>query len=97
MKQSFHFHSLLFIFLVIFIHTTKATHLEGPKEGEIGVQTDGPSQMGASEVMQGEEDESFMQMMGLEDCDHNGEDECLKGRLLSEAHLDYIYTQQQNP
>ncbi|KAK1276651.1 putative phytosulfokines 6 [Acorus gramineus] len=69
-------------------------------EGEIGVQTDGPSQIGASEVMQGEEDESFvrgMQMMGLEDCDHNGEDECLKGRLLSEAHLDYIYTQQQNP
>jgi hypothetical protein len=34
--------------------------------------------------------------MGLEKCD--GEDEeCLKGRMMAEAHLDYIYTQHVGP
>ncbi|KAK1301191.1 putative phytosulfokines 6 [Acorus calamus] len=95
MKQSFHFHGLLFFFLVIllFIHTTTARyHMGLIKEGNTN--TERPPQMGHSKEVQEEED-SFM--MVLEDCVRNGGDECLKERLLSEAHLDYIYTQQQNP
>jgi Phytosulfokine precursor protein (PSK) len=35
---------------------------------------------------------STEQLMGMEEC-KNGDEECEKRRLLSEAHLDYIYTQ----
>ncbi|GKD23098.1 putative phytosulfokines 6, partial [Tanacetum coccineum] len=39
---------------------------------------------------------SFDEMMGLEAC-LSGDEECLKRRVLAEAHLDYIYTQQHKP
>ncbi|XP_060168827.1 phytosulfokines 2-like [Lycium barbarum] len=37
-------------------------------------------------------------LMGLEEysCEDQDEDECLKRRVLEEAHLDYIYTQHHN-
>ncbi|CAN1252482.1 Putative phytosulfokines 6 [Linum perenne] len=41
-------------------------------------------------------EESFesesMELMGMEKCEKE-EDECLERRMISEAHLDYIYTQ----
>ncbi|KAK1309643.1 hypothetical protein QJS10_CPA08g00559 [Acorus calamus] len=70
MKQSFHFHGLLFFFLVIllFTHTTTARyHMGLIKEGNTN--TERQPQMGHSKEVQEEED-SFM--MVLEDCDHNG-------------------------
>nr|GFA22121.1 putative phytosulfokines 6 [Tanacetum cinerariifolium] len=39
---------------------------------------------------------SFDEMMGLEAC-LSGDEECLKRRVLAEAHLDYIYTQKHKP
>ncbi|BFG38694.1 hypothetical protein CerSpe_249680 [Prunus speciosa] len=35
-------------------------------------------------------------LMGSEECDDRDE-ECLKRRLIAEAHLDYIYTQNHKP
>ncbi|GFZ17816.1 similar to PHYTOSULFOKINE 3 PRECURSOR [Actinidia rufa] len=43
-----------------------------------------------------EEDDSLNQLMGVEDCQH-GVEECLKRRMIAEAHLDYIYTQHHKP
>ncbi|KAK9175649.1 hypothetical protein WN944_027656 [Citrus x changshan-huyou] len=37
------------------------------------------------------------QLMGMEACDENGDEECLKRRIITEAHLDYIYTQHHKP
>ncbi|KAF8039551.1 hypothetical protein BT93_B1921 [Corymbia citriodora subsp. variegata] len=45
------------------------------------------------EKMEGSDD-MIRNLMGEEACD-DGEEECLKRRFLAEAHLDYIYTQQQ--
>ncbi|XP_057480142.1 putative phytosulfokines 6 isoform X2 [Actinidia eriantha] len=42
-----------------------------------------------------EEDDS-LNLMGVEDC-QNGVEECLKRRMIAEAHLDYIYTQHHKP
>ncbi|XP_065856165.1 putative phytosulfokines 6 [Euphorbia lathyris] len=36
--------------------------------------------------------QDFSQLMGLEGCE-GGDEECLKRRMVAEAHLDYIYTQ----
>ncbi|KAB2607721.1 hypothetical protein D8674_010889 [Pyrus ussuriensis x Pyrus communis] len=35
-------------------------------------------------------------LMGAEECDENDE-ECLQRRMIAEAHLDYIYTQNHKP
>lgn len=38
--------------------------------------------------------------MGLEECgneEEEEEEECVKRRIISEAHLDYIYTQHHKP
>ncbi|CAN8277812.1 unnamed protein product [Cochlearia groenlandica] len=37
------------------------------------------------------EDEFDDKLMGMDYC--QGEEECLRGRMMREAHLDYIYTQ----
>ncbi|PIN09954.1 hypothetical protein CDL12_17460 [Handroanthus impetiginosus] len=43
-----------------------------------------------------QEEDDFPSLMGLEEC--GDEDEaCKKRRMVVEAHLDYIYTQHQNP
>ncbi|TYH22037.1 hypothetical protein ES288_A04G094700v1 [Gossypium darwinii] len=40
--------------------------------------------------------EDFSDLMGSEDCNEKDE-ECVKRRMIAEAHLDYIYTKQHNP
>ncbi|KAI3688127.1 hypothetical protein L1987_81835 [Smallanthus sonchifolius] len=40
--------------------------------------------------------DSFNDVMGFEDCG-SGDEECLKRRVLADAHLDYIYTQHHKP
>lgn len=37
-----------------------------------------------------------MQLMGMEECEKE-DGECLKRRIITEAHLDYIYTQHHKP
>uniref|UniRef100_A0A6V7QWQ6 Phytosulfokine n=1 Tax=Ananas comosus var. bracteatus TaxID=296719 RepID=A0A6V7QWQ6_ANACO len=41
---------------------------------------------------------NFDILMGMEECEdeHGNDEERLKRRMISEAHLDYIYTQRQN-
>ncbi|EOA12281.1 hypothetical protein CARUB_v10018708mg [Capsella rubella] len=39
-----------------------------------------------------EEEDSVNKLMGMDDCGE-GDEECLKRRMMTEAHLDYIYTQ----
>ncbi|XWS59536.1 hypothetical protein CRYUN_Cryun08bG0130600 [Craigia yunnanensis] len=40
--------------------------------------------------------EDFSNLMGSEEC-YEKDEECLKRRMISEAHLDYIYTQHHKP
>ncbi|KNA09643.1 hypothetical protein SOVF_151690 [Spinacia oleracea] len=47
-------------------------------------------------IPKSQDKDSIDELMGLEICG-NGDEECLKRRLVSEVHLDYIYTQHQNP
>ncbi|KAH7854177.1 hypothetical protein Vadar_011076 [Vaccinium darrowii] len=42
------------------------------------------------------EDDDLSNLMGMEECDEKDED-CIKRRMVAEAHLDYIYTQRHKP
>ncbi|KAL5717134.1 Phytosulfokine precursor protein (PSK) [Ranunculus cassubicifolius] len=42
------------------------------------------------------EEDDTIDLMGVEYCG-NGDEECIKRRMVAEAHLDYIYTQQHKP
>ncbi|XVF76268.1 hypothetical protein PTKIN_Ptkin13bG0252800 [Pterospermum kingtungense] len=41
-------------------------------------------------------EEDFSNLMGSEEC-HEKDEECVKRRMIAEAHLDYIYTQHNKP
>ncbi|PPS02922.1 hypothetical protein GOBAR_AA17741 [Gossypium barbadense] len=56
----------------------------------------GKEEVELSQVTDREDFELMNQLMGVEDCDV-GDDGCLKRRSISEAHLDYIYTQHRKP
>ncbi|XP_058204077.1 putative phytosulfokines 6 [Rhododendron vialii] len=43
-----------------------------------------------------EDEEDLVNLMGMEECDEKDED-CIKRRMVAEAHLDYIYTQHHKP
>ncbi|XP_062083674.1 phytosulfokines 2-like [Humulus lupulus] len=102
-------HLLLFLFMLLLIsYSSKlsaATFLVTKHDGiqeeqtlkEMTITT--TSTEGTFEEL--ERSESVDELMGLEDCGKEGDDdddeECLKGRIIAEAHLDYIYTQHQKP
>ncbi|XP_028060391.1 putative phytosulfokines 6 isoform X2 [Camellia sinensis] len=44
-----------------------------------------------------QDDDLFNNLMGLEECDDDKDEDCIKRRMVSEAHLDYIYTQHHKP
>ncbi|KAL7247898.1 hypothetical protein ACSBR2_002744 [Camellia fascicularis] len=44
-----------------------------------------------------QDDDLFNNLMGLEECDDDKDEDCMKRRMVSEAHLDYIYTQHHKP
>ncbi|KAF4352647.1 hypothetical protein F8388_021816 [Cannabis sativa] len=46
-------------------------------------------------VVTGSKDD-ILELMGSRECDYKNE-ECLKRRMVAEAHLDYIYTQHHKP
>ncbi|KAJ7947938.1 Phytosulfokine [Quillaja saponaria] len=92
MNQSFHLRVLLF-FLLLVSSSKLAPPIMAIKQGQEEVKLD--------EVMVGDSIAEFegsesMNLLGMEDC-NNGDEECLKGRMISEAHLDYIYTQYHKP
>ncbi|KAK1429182.1 hypothetical protein QVD17_11386 [Tagetes erecta] len=80
MKHTFHC-TVPFIFLIIifFFFTHSSARFLHTKPGE-------------NPLVDLETINSFNDVMGVEDCE-NEDDECLKRRVLVDAHLDYIYTQ----
>ncbi|KAG6436113.1 hypothetical protein SASPL_100996 [Salvia splendens] len=80
------FHKLLLILLVFSTATASARKIASTK-GEVDQQIKGEES--DSKIAS---DDSFNKLMGMEDCG-NGESECLMRRAVSEAHLDYIYTE----
>ncbi|XP_059667491.1 putative phytosulfokines 6 [Cornus florida] len=85
----------LFLFLLIFSHSTASARLLPPHQGEEMMTADGMSH-DAGLPIKTEEDDLF-NLMGLEECDDEKDDGCLKRRVVAEAHLDYIYTQRHKP
>ncbi|KAK2643549.1 hypothetical protein Ddye_025312 [Dipteronia dyeriana] len=65
-----------------------------PGQEEIKLIKEIPSSQDSLQVM--EDIESINELMGMEVCD-NEDEECFKRRIISEAHLDYIYTQHHKP
>ncbi|XP_059430942.1 putative phytosulfokines 6 [Corylus avellana] len=80
-KQCFYSTALLLSLLLLLSTPTK----QGQEEMKLNQVTSGDSLV-----------ESMNQLMGLEDC-NRGDEECLQRRIVSEAHLDYIYTQHHKP
>ncbi|XP_047968190.1 putative phytosulfokines 6 [Salvia hispanica] len=84
MKKKIHSLALLLIlvFLVTISHTS-SRKLSSNQEIKINKSVTGNG-----------ETESFHNLMGMEECG-NEDEECLNRRILADAHLDYIYTQNQ--
>ncbi|XP_057548703.1 putative phytosulfokines 6 [Amaranthus tricolor] len=85
----------LFVFFlcVVAFSTTNARVLASKQEDEIENNTVIPQQASSPFL---ENKDSIDELMGIEICE-NGDEECLKRRIVSEVHLDYIYTQHQKP
>ncbi|GMI97239.1 PHYTOSULFOKINE 3 PRECURSOR [Hibiscus trionum] len=80
---------LLLLFLVLLISSSHVSaRLIADKQGKEEVELTQITDMEETEVMN--------QLFGAEACE-TGDDECLKRRMISEAHLDYIYTQHHKP
>lgn len=77
---SFSFHSFLLIFLVLSCNFVKIT------QGNEGFEEAGLSKTSAEAYI------NENNMMGLEHCE-DGNEECVRRRMIADAHLDYIYTQ----
>ncbi|XP_043711050.1 putative phytosulfokines 6 isoform X1 [Telopea speciosissima] len=95
MRQSSspHLHLFLFLFL-IFSYSTVAARLLTAKQGEEKVKAVKIVQSGPLRTE--EMDDSWNKVIRMGDCG-NGDEECLKRRMVAEAHLDYIYTQNHKP
>ncbi|GMI88995.1 PHYTOSULFOKINE 3 PRECURSOR [Hibiscus trionum] len=87
MKPSFVF-TLLLIFIILISSSHVSSRFSGNKQGEEVVEL--------SQITDLEDIELMNKLMGMEACDA-GDDGCLKRRIISEAHLDYIYTQHHKP
>ncbi|KAK8601725.1 hypothetical protein V6N13_058594 [Hibiscus sabdariffa] len=80
---------VLLLFLVFLISSSLASaRFLADKQGKQEVEL--------TQITDREDTELMNQLFGVEACDA-GDDECLKRRMLSEAHLDYIYTQHHKP
>ncbi|KAJ0083857.1 hypothetical protein Patl1_30491 [Pistacia atlantica] len=93
MKQNLCFSALIILILLIFSSNTSARFIlqkQGLEEVKV---KEFASEVSTEQV---EVSESMHNLMGIEACE-NGDEECLKRRLISEAHLDYIYTQELKP
>ncbi|KAI3987037.1 hypothetical protein MKX01_036827 [Papaver californicum] len=103
MKQSIKFHGvvvLLFLLISSFSTTTSGGRVLLEKQGEDQHDdTNHINELPKTNLLELEEKDTW-KLMGMEDCDGSGdekEEECSKRRMILEAHLDYIYTQQHKP
>ncbi|XP_061958357.1 putative phytosulfokines 6 [Populus nigra] len=90
MKLSLNYKALLLILLVLVYSSKLSARFLLSKQGQEEVNVDGITSEGT------EDSELMNQLTGLELCD-GGDDECLTRRIIAEAHLDYIYTQNHKP
>ncbi|KAK6138437.1 hypothetical protein DH2020_027812 [Rehmannia glutinosa] len=93
MKQNFHSVALIFL-LAFLISTPSFARKLVAKEGEVDEKITNISNKESAENIVNIN--SIDNLMGLEEC-QNEEEECLKRRVIAEAHLDYIYTQHHKP
>lgn len=82
------------MFLIFSSSSKSSARLLITKQGEEGVKL--KELINGVSLLEMEGNDSFEQLMGVEDCE-NGDEECLKRRIISEADLDYIYTQHHKP
>ncbi|KAL4591658.1 hypothetical protein LXL04_004628 [Taraxacum kok-saghyz] len=75
-----------FLFLIVFSHTSARCLYAIPGDHKISEES----------FVELETTNSLNELMGMEECG-SGDEECLKRRVLGEAHLDYIYTQHRKP
>ncbi|KAK8683369.1 hypothetical protein V6N13_039431 [Hibiscus sabdariffa] len=88
MKLSF----LSGVLLLFLVFLTSSSHLSA----RFLADKQGKEEVELTQITDREDTELMNQLFGVEACD-SGDDECLKRRMLSEAHLDYIYTQHHKP
>ncbi|XP_044477471.1 putative phytosulfokines 6 isoform X1 [Mangifera indica] len=94
MKQNFYFSALIILLILVTFSSNTFARLILQKRGLEEVKVKEIATEVSSEQM--EVSEAMHNLMGIEACE-NGDEECLKRRLISEAHLDYIYTQKLKP
>ncbi|GMH09961.1 hypothetical protein Nepgr_011802 [Nepenthes gracilis] len=84
---------IFFVVFLVFSSTTSARLLQPPinEVGEMAKILEPPFGNGFT----AEDEISYL--MGLERCEKGDEEEdCVRRRMIAEAHLDYIYTQKNN-
>ncbi|KAF3455098.1 hypothetical protein FNV43_RR05546 [Rhamnella rubrinervis] len=84
---------LLFLLFIISSSKSSARFLE-TKQGEEDKKLN--EIISGTSLLELESNEETADLMGIEECDKE-DDKCLKGRIMAEAHLDYIYTQHHKP
>ncbi|XP_022732107.1 putative phytosulfokines 6 [Durio zibethinus] len=89
MKQGFLSGALLFFLLILISSSHLSARFIANKQGK-------DQEAELSKITDMEDIELMNQLMGVEACD-TGDDGCLKRRIISDAHLDYIYTQHHKP
>ncbi|XP_050228750.1 putative phytosulfokines 6 [Mercurialis annua] len=84
---------VLFLFLSVILSSASARLLSSKQDGEEEKSYVIPETSNYNSLTEIKEDIS--NLMGLEKCG-DGNEECEKRRMIAEAHLDYIYTQNHN-
>ncbi|KAI3706458.1 hypothetical protein L6452_24219 [Arctium lappa] len=87
---------IIFLSLIAFTQTSSARFFNTKPPGESTVKLDESINNSEGSLVDLQTINYFNEMMGMEDCESRDE-ECLKRRVLAEAHLDYIYTQHHRP
>ncbi|KAL1197887.1 putative phytosulfokines 6 [Cardamine amara subsp. amara] len=77
---------MFFLFVLLLLQLSELRTAQRP------LQVDQEEAVKASEMAQ---DQELSHLMGEETCEVNDK-ECMKRRIISESHLDYIYTQSHN-
>ncbi|KAF5471009.1 hypothetical protein F2P56_011488 [Juglans regia] len=95
MKQSLHSNALL-LFLLFLISYSEISARSIPVRQEQEKVKLNEITPGGSLVELDQGSKSMNELMGMEDC-NKGDEECLQRRILTEVHLDYIYTQHHKP
>ncbi|CBI30250.3 hypothetical protein VitviT2T_012591 [Vitis vinifera] len=90
MKQNSWVFIIFTLFLFLLYSYSGSARLLATKQDEQVVMGEWMTHAGTSKG------EDVLNLMGLEKC-HENDEECLKRRMVAEAHLDYIYTQHHKP